>query len=60
MKNQDNGKFEMHTLPIEAQIGPIYGILPQHLDNDSLTGLLLIGMILEWRFSRALQIPSWE
>ncbi len=43
IENQGNGTFKMHALPIEAQIGPIYGILPQHLDEDSHIDLLLIG-----------------
>lgn len=43
VENLGNGKFEIHALPIEAQIAPIYGILPQHLDEDSNIDLLLIG-----------------
>ena len=43
IENLGNDKFEMHALPFEAQIGPIYGILPQHLDADSKIDLLLIG-----------------
>lgn len=43
IENLGNGKFEMHELPFEAQIGPVYGILPQHLDEDSNIDLLLIG-----------------
>ena len=43
IENLGEGKFKMHALPIEAQIGPVYGILPQYLDGDSEIDLLLIG-----------------
>jgi hypothetical protein len=33
----------MHPLPIEAQLAPIYGILPADLDNDGGMDLLLVG-----------------
>lgn len=43
IENLGNGKFDMHALPIEAQLAPIYGILPKHLNDDNFVDLLLIG-----------------
>ncbi len=43
IENLGNGKFEMHALPSEAQFGPIYGILPKHLDDDNNIDLLIVG-----------------
>ncbi len=43
IENTGNGKFEMHSLPTEAQFGPIFGILPKHLDEDNNIDLLLVG-----------------
>ena len=33
----------MHALPTKSQFGPIYGILPKHLDDDNKIDLLLVG-----------------
>ncbi|MGB5370835.1 MAG: VCBS repeat-containing protein [Flavobacteriaceae bacterium] len=43
VENLGNGRFKMHSLPIEAQLAPIYGILPEDIDGDGNTDLLLIG-----------------
>jgi len=43
VENLGNGKFKMHALPIAAQLGPVYGILPQYLNDDELIDILLIG-----------------
>ena len=43
VENLGNGKFKMHPLPVEAQLAPIYGILPTDLDSDGLVDLLLVG-----------------
>lgn len=43
VENLGDNKFKMHALPIVAQLGPVYGILPQQLDDDELTDILLIG-----------------
>lgn len=43
IENLGNGKFEMHALPSEAQFGPIYSILPKHLDDDNNIDLLIVG-----------------
>lgn len=43
VENLRNGKFEIHPLPTAAQLAPIYGIVPKHLDNDNFVDLLLVG-----------------
>lgn len=43
IENLGNDKFEMHVLPVEAQFGPVYGILPTYIDTDNRMDLLLIG-----------------
>ncbi|TMM53827.1 hypothetical protein FEE95_18185 [Maribacter algarum] len=43
IENIGGGKFDMHALPTEAQIGPIFGILPKYLDDDNNIDLLLVG-----------------
>ncbi len=43
IENLGDGKFKMHALPTVAQLGPVYGILPKHLDEDDYIDLLLIG-----------------
>jgi enediyne biosynthesis protein E4 len=41
--NDGAGKFHLKPLPNEAQIAPIFGILPQDFNDDGKTDLLLIG-----------------
>ncbi len=43
IENLGNGKFEIHALPTAAQLAPIYGIVPKHLDDDNFIDLLLVG-----------------
>ena len=43
IENLGNEKFKMHALPLEAQLAPIYGILPSDVDADGLTDLILVG-----------------
>ncbi len=43
VENLGNGKFKMHPLPVEAQLAPVYGILPTDLDGDGTIDLLLVG-----------------
>src|SRR5690606_20384272 len=43
IENLGNGKFKIHELPMEAQMAPIFGILPTYLDEDNLIDLLLVG-----------------
>ncbi|WP_419211045.1 VCBS repeat-containing protein [Maribacter sp. X9] len=42
-ENLGDGKFKIHKLPIEAQYGPVYGILPKDIDNDNFVDLLMVG-----------------
>ncbi len=43
LENLGGGKFRILALPTEAQIAPVYGILPKDVNNDGLLDLLLIG-----------------
>ncbi len=43
IENLGNGKFKLHKLPKEAQMAPIYGILPIDFNNDNYLDILLIG-----------------
>lgn len=43
IENLGKGKFEVHALPTKAQFGPIYGILPKHLDDDNNIDFLIVG-----------------
>lgn len=43
IENLGNDTFKLHALPFSVQIGPVYGILPKHLDEDEHIDLLLIG-----------------
>ncbi len=43
IENKGQGKFEMHALPKEAQLAPIYGMLPIDLDSDGYQDLLMVG-----------------
>lgn len=41
--NTGKGTFNMHSLPAEAQLFPVYSILAQDFDNDGYGDLLLTG-----------------
>ena len=41
--NKDNGKFERHPLPAEAQFSPVYAILVDDFDNDGSNDILMAG-----------------
>jgi hypothetical protein len=41
--NKDNGKFEKHPLPAEAQFSPVYATLVDDLDKDGFNDILLAG-----------------
>lgn len=41
--NKDNGKFEKHPLPAEAQFSPVYAILVDDFDKDGLNDILMAG-----------------
>ena len=43
VENLGNGKFKMHALPMEAQLAPVYGIVPMDIDEDQFIDLVLIG-----------------
>ena len=43
VENLGNGKFKISALPIEAQIAPLYGILPYDFDRDGLMDILMVG-----------------
>lgn len=43
LENLGNGHFKLTALPIEAQLAPVYGVLPYDLDQDGLLDLLLVG-----------------
>lgn len=43
IENLGNGKFRISALPVQAQLAPVYGMLPYDYDADGFTDLLLIG-----------------
>lgn len=43
IENLGNGKFTIHSLPIEAQFSPIFGMLCQDFDNDGNLDVLAVG-----------------
>ena len=43
MENLGNGKFKMKALPLEEQLGPVYGMVAEDFDNDGNLDLLLSG-----------------
>ena len=43
VRNDGGGRFTLVPLPDEAQIAPVYGILPADVDRDGHTDLLLAG-----------------
>ncbi|MEZ4995815.1 MAG: VCBS repeat-containing protein, partial [Saprospiraceae bacterium] len=43
IENLGNGQFAIRALPIEAQLAPLYGILPKDVNNDGQPDLLLVG-----------------
>jgi len=49
VRNDGGGKFTLVPLPREAQLAPVYGILPQDVDGDGKTDLLVAGNLDEVR-----------
>jgi hypothetical protein len=49
VRNDGGGKFTLIPLPREAQLAPVYGILPQDVDGDGKTDLLIAGNLDEVR-----------
>lgn len=43
IENKGNGTFTVHSLPIEAQFSPVFGILANDYNNDGHNDLLLAG-----------------
>jgi len=43
VENMGNGTFSIHSLPVEAQAAPVYGILIDDHNNDGNTDILLVG-----------------
>ncbi|WP_158557121.1 VCBS repeat-containing protein [Mucilaginibacter conchicola] len=41
--NKGNGQFAISALPYEAQIAPVYGLIPQDIDHDGNLDLLMTG-----------------
>jgi hypothetical protein len=43
VENLGNGKFEMHELPIMAQVAPTQGILADDVNGDGFSDILMVG-----------------
>jgi hypothetical protein len=43
IENTGDGMFQVHSLPVEAQFAPVFGILANDFDKDGLFDLLLTG-----------------
>ncbi|MEM1134408.1 MAG: FG-GAP-like repeat-containing protein [Bacteroidota bacterium] len=43
IENLGDGTFYIKKLPLQVQFGPIYGSLPQDIDNDGYLDLVLVG-----------------
>lgn len=43
VENLGNGKFQVVALPVEAQLAPLYGLLPYDFDQDGLTDIIMVG-----------------
>jgi len=43
IENLGNSKFKMHSLPVQAQWAPVYGILAFDYNKDSYKDLMLVG-----------------
>jgi enediyne biosynthesis protein E4 len=43
IENVGNGKFKITSLPIEAQLAPIYGMMTYDYDGDGLLDIVMVG-----------------
>ncbi|MBK7937205.1 MAG: VCBS repeat-containing protein [Lewinellaceae bacterium] len=43
VENLGNGQFRISPFPVQAQVAPVFGMLPYDIDHDGLTDLLLVG-----------------
>ena len=42
-ENLGDGTFAMKKLPLQAQLGPVYGMLPYDIDEDGFLDILMVG-----------------
>jgi hypothetical protein len=49
VRNDGGGKFTLIPLPREAQLAPVYAILPQDVDGDGITDLVIAGNFEEMK-----------
>jgi enediyne biosynthesis protein E4 len=59
VRNEGGGRFTLVPLPDEAQLAPIYGILPADVDADGHTDLLLAGNFDGFRPEIGRMAASW-
>ena len=43
IENLGDGKFEMHELPVEAQLAPVFGIVANDLNGDGFLDVTMVG-----------------
>ena len=43
LENLGNGQFRLSALPVEAQLAPVFGMMPYDTDNDGLLDVLMVG-----------------
>jgi len=43
VENLGKGKFRITALPVEAQLAPVYGLLPYDVDRDGFEDLMMVG-----------------
>ena len=43
LENKGNGQFKLVSLPIEAQMAPIYGLIAEDVNNDNNPDLIMVG-----------------
>ncbi len=43
IENLGNGKFKISKLPTQAQLAPIYGMMPYDIDHDGKLDILMVG-----------------
>lgn len=43
LRNDGNGRFVLKELPVEAQLAPVYGILPFDVNQDNIEDVILVG-----------------
>ncbi|RED99802.1 VCBS repeat-containing protein [Marinoscillum furvescens] len=43
LENQGDGTFTVQALPLEAQVAPVYGMLPKDVDSDGHLDVMIVG-----------------